>query len=149
MQEDSTPLKLENQICFSLYAVSRLVIQQYKPLLDDLGVTYPQYLVLLVLWEKGEITVKEISEKLFLESNTLTPLLKRMESNGVVKRKRSKTDERVVVISLTQKGKDLHHKAIEIPGKLSDKLDCFAVAKDEVFALKRILDKILTPAKQQ
>ena len=142
MEDIATQLKLENQICFPLYAVSRLVIQQYKPLLDELGVTYPQYLVLLVLWEKEEVPVKEISQKLFLETNTLTPILKRMQSNGIVERKRSKTDERVVIISLTPKGRELHNKAIEIPNKLIEKLDCFSTEED-VFLIKRILDKIL------
>lgn len=148
MPKDVEQLKLENQICFPLYAVSRWVIQQYKPLLDALGVTYPQYLVLLVLWEKEEIAVKEISEKLFLETNTLTPLLKRMEKNGIISRERSKTDERVVIISLTSKGKDLRHKAIEIPHQLNEKLDCFFVEKDDIFVLKGILDKILAVAKR-
>ena len=146
MAETVTELKLDNQICFPLYAVSRLVIQQYKPLLDELGVTYPQYLVLLVLWEQEEIPVKEISQKLFLETNTLTPLLKRMQSNGILERKRSKTDERVVIISLTPKGKELQKRAIEIPNKLVHKLDCFSTEED-VFVLKRILDKTLDNVK--
>tara|TARA_R110002111_G_scaffold112486_1_gene172258 strand:+ start:552 stop:1010 length:459 start_codon:yes stop_codon:yes gene_type:complete len=146
MTEIATQLKLDNQICFPLYAISRLVIQQYKPLLDELGVTYPQYLVLLVLWEQEEIPVKEISHRLFLETNTLTPLLKRMQSNGILERKRSKTDERVVIISLTPKGKELQNRAIEIPNKLVQKLDCFSTEED-VFVLKRILDKILDNVK--
>ena len=99
MEENNHQLKLENQICFPLYSVSRLLIQQYKPLLDELDITYPQYLVLLVLWEKNEIPVKDISEKLLLETNTLTPLLKRMETKGFIKRNRSTTDERMVIIS--------------------------------------------------
>lgn len=148
MTTHSPQLRLENQVCFPLYATSRLITQQYKPLLDELGVTYPQYLVLLVLWEKDKISIKEISDKLFLETNTLTPLLKRMEKNGIIKRMRSEIDERVVTISLTQQGKDLHHKAIEIPYKLIDKLDCFPIEKEEVYVLKRILDKILAAAKQ-
>lgn len=142
MTKTAEQLKLDNQLCFPLYAVSRLVIQQYKPLLDELGITYPQYLVLLVLWEKEEIPVKEISHRIFLETNTLTPLLKRMQSNGIVERKRSKTDERVVIISLTTKGKDLKNKANNIPNKLVKKLDCFS-SEEDLFALKRILDKIL------
>ena len=146
MTEIATQLKLDNQICFPLYAISRLVIQQYKPLLDELGVTYPQYLVLLVLWEQEEIPVKEISHRLFLETNTLTPLLKRMQSNGILERKRSKTDERVVIISLTPKGKELQNRAIEISNKLVQKLDCFSTEED-VFVLKRILDKILDNVK--
>ena len=146
MTEIATQLKLDNQICFPLYAISRLVIQQYKPLLDELGVTYPQYLVLLVLWEQEEIPVKEISQKLFLETNTLTPLLKRMQCNGILERKRSKTDERVVIISLTSKGKELKNRAIEIPTKLVNKLDCFSTEED-IFVLKQILDKTLDNVK--
>lgn len=147
MPENSLDLKLENQICFPLYSVSRLIIQQYKPLLDELGVTYPQYLVLLVLWEEGEVPVKDISRKLLLETNTLTPLLKRMETNGIINRNRSKADERMVIISLTKKGKDLHNKALQIPSKLVDKLNCFAVEEKDVFVLKKILDKILSEVK--
>ncbi len=136
-------LKLKNQVCFPLYAASRLVIQKYKPLLDELGVTYPQYLVLIVLWEQNEIPVKEISEKLFLETNTLTPLLKRMQVNGLVERSRSKKDERVVIISLAQKGKALKEKASEIPHKLFCELDCLSVNKEDINQLKEILDRML------
>lgn len=149
MEEINYQLKLENQICFPLYSVSRLLIQQYKPLLDELDITYPQYLVLLVLWEKNEIPVKDISEKLLLETNTLTPLLKRMETNGFIKRNRSKTDERMVIISLTQKGKDSYQKAIGIPKKLIDKLDCFSIDKKDIEIMKKNLDKILTIAKNK
>lgn len=146
MTETAKQLRLDNQICFPLYAISRLVIRQYKPLLDELGITYPQYLVLLVIWEKGEIPVKEISKQLFLETNTLTPLLKRMESNGIIERKRSKTDERIVIISLTSKGKEFHNKAIEIPYKLIHSLDCFSTEEDALL-LKKILDRILDKMK--
>lgn len=143
MSEVGDHLKLENQICFPIYAVSRLVIQQYKPLLDELEITYPQYLVLLVLWQNDDIPIKEISDRLFLETNTLTPLLKRMENNGIIKRNRSKMDERVVIISLTQKGKKLYTKALEIPNQLLQKLGCFSIEENELFSLKKILDKIL------
>ncbi|WP_159023312.1 MarR family winged helix-turn-helix transcriptional regulator [Formosa sp. L2A11] len=147
MEDVSSQLKLENQICFPLYAVSRLVIQQYKPLLDELNVTYPQYLVLLVLWEREKVSVKDISEKLLLETNTLTPLLKRMESNGLIHRNRSKTDERVVIISLTPEGKDLQAQAKDIPKALINNLDCFSIEKDEILVLKKILDGILEKTK--
>lgn len=143
MKKDISELKLENQICFPIYAASRLITQQYKPLLDALGVTYPQYLVLLVLWEKDCVPVKEISEKLFLETNTLTPLLKRLEKNNIVQRKRSLTDERIVLISLTSKGKSLKNRAIEIPNKLMLQLDCLDISKNEISNLKNILDKFL------
>lgn len=149
MPENTNQLKLENQICFPLYSVSRLIIQQYKPLLDNLGVTYPQYLVLLVLWDKEEIPVKDISKKLFLETNTLTPLLKRMEANDLIARNRSKTDERSVIVSLTEKGRFLKDKAKEIPTQLIDKLSCFAFEEEDAFNLKQILDKFLVSAVQE
>lgn len=136
-------LKLKNQICFPLYATSRLVIQKYKPLLDKLEVTYPQYLVLLVLWEQDKISVKEISRQLFLETNTLTPLLKRMQDNGLVERNRSKKDERIVTISLTKKGKKLQLKASEIPQQLLCEMEYTPTEKEDLRQLKIILDRIL------
>lgn len=142
-ESENNVLKLENQICFPLYAASRLVTQQYKPLLDELEVTYPQYLVLLVLWEQDGIAIKEISDKLFLETNTLTPLLKRLEKNEIIERKRSSRDERIVLISLTSKGADLKNKAEEIPTNLMLQLDCLGVEKQEIATLKKILDNFL------
>ncbi|WP_010494931.1 MarR family winged helix-turn-helix transcriptional regulator [Paenibacillus elgii] len=111
-------LKLDNQLCFSLYACSRAISRMYRPLLDELGLTYPQYLVLLVLWEKEESTVKELSEILDLDSGTLTPMLKRMEAAGLVQRKRSSEDERVVIVRIADKGLALQHKAVCIPQAL-------------------------------
>lgn len=139
----SEQLKLENQVCFPLYAASRLVIQKYKPYLDDLGVTYPQYLVLLVLWEQDKISIKQISEKLFLETNTLTPLLKRMQTNGLIERTRSEKDERIVTISLSKEGKKMQEKAEDIPYKLLCEMDAIDVEKESIMRLKEILDKIL------
>src|SRR5579875_3340210 len=100
-------LKLENQLCFTVYACSREIIRMYRPMLDKLGITYPQYLVLLVLWEMDELTVSQLGERLYLDSGTLTPLLKRMESMGLITRRRSETDERKVYIYLTEQGQDL------------------------------------------
>ncbi|MDO3681590.1 MarR family winged helix-turn-helix transcriptional regulator [Paenibacillus ehimensis] len=111
-------LKLDNQLCFSLYACSRAISRMYRPLLDELGLTYPQYLVLLVLWEKEESTVKELSEILDLDSGTLTPMLKRMEAAGLLQRKRSSQDERVVIVRIADKGAALQHKAVCIPQAL-------------------------------
>ncbi|MEC0208610.1 MarR family transcriptional regulator [Paenibacillus ehimensis] len=111
-------LKLDNQLCFSLYACSRAISRMYRPLLDELGLTYPQYLVLLVLWEKEESTVKELSEILDLDSGTLTPMLKRMEAAGLLQRKRSSQDERVVIVRIADKGVALQHKAVCIPQAL-------------------------------
>ncbi|MBB5053708.1 DNA-binding MarR family transcriptional regulator [Afipia massiliensis] len=108
-------LKIDNFVCFALYSAGHAFTRLYKPLLDPLGLTYPQYLVMAVLWEKNDRTVGEIGEKLLLESSTLTPLLKRLETAGMVRRTRDRDDERVVRIQLTPKGADLKQKAVEIP----------------------------------
>lgn len=108
-------LKIDNFVCFALYSAGHAFTRLYKPLLDPLGLTYPQYLVMAVLWEKDGRTVGEIGEKLLLESSTLTPLLKRLETAGMVRRTRDQNDERVVRIQLTPKGAELKQKAIEIP----------------------------------
>jgi len=132
MDTDFTKLYLENQLCFPLYAASRLTTQLYEPFLNDLDITYPQYLVLLVLWKESSKSVNEIGESLFLESNTLTPLLKRMEQKGLVERKRSSLDERKVLISLTSLGDSLKEKAATIPDKL---LSSFAGSDPDYDAL--------------
>jgi len=111
-------LKLENQLCFPLYAASRLVIQEYQPHLEKLGITYPQYLVLMVLWETDSIAVSEITRRLILNTNTITPVLKRMEAQGIITRQRSDEDERKVIVTLTPKGKELQIEAASIPEKL-------------------------------
>jgi DNA-binding MarR family transcriptional regulator len=105
---DSEALKLSDQLCFATYAAAHAFTRVYKPLLDPLGLTYPQYLVMLVLWERDDIPVKEIGERLFLDSGTLTPLLKRLQAAGLVERTRDAKDERQVRITLTAKGRDLH-----------------------------------------
>lgn len=111
-------LNLQDHLCFSLYACSRAISRMYRPLLKKLDLTYPQYLVLLVLWEKDEQTVKELGELLDLDSGTLTPLLKRMEGKKLIRRERPKTDERVVMVSLTEEGKALREEAVCIPASL-------------------------------
>ena len=111
-------LRLENQLCFPLYAASRLVIQAYQPHLDKLGITYLQYRVLMVLWETDSIPVSEITRRLILNTNTITPVLKRMEAQGIIKRQRSEEDERKVIVTLTPKGKELQIEAASIPEKL-------------------------------
>ncbi len=116
-------LKLENQICFPLYAASRLIIRAYQDDLDKLGITYPQYLVLMVLWEHNELTVNEIAEKLILNTNTVTPLLKRMESMQILTREQAKTDQRKVIIKLTEQGQAMQAEAAEIPFRLLNKLN--------------------------
>jgi DNA-binding MarR family transcriptional regulator len=117
MKNPLNPLLLDNQLCFALYSSSHLMTKIYKPLLKEIGLTYPQYLAMLVLWEEDEITVGALGEKLYLDSGTLTPLLKRMETAGFVKRKRSGTDERQVFIHLTDKGRALKRAASQIPSK--------------------------------
>ncbi|MGL4993646.1 MAG: MarR family winged helix-turn-helix transcriptional regulator [Bacteroidales bacterium] len=115
-------LKLDNQLCFPIYAVSRLITKAYQEDLDKLGITYPQYLVLLTLWEYETAAVNQIAERLYLQTNTITPLLKRMESMGLISRNRSSDDERKVMVTLTQEGKDLEQQAAEIPSRLVKRL---------------------------
>ncbi|MDI7226857.1 MarR family winged helix-turn-helix transcriptional regulator [Leptospira santarosai] len=133
-------LFLENQICFPLYACSRTVTSLYRPILDKLGLTYPQYLVLLVLWKKDGYSVKEIGKKLYLDSGTLTPLLKRMEDSELILRKRSEEDERSVRIFLSSKGKKLKEKASGVPTKL---LEILEIDKKSLIELKNSLDRLL------
>ncbi|MEU0056035.1 MarR family transcriptional regulator [Streptomyces sp. NPDC006334] len=109
---------LDQQLCFALYAAQRAVTAAYRPLLDELGLTYPQYLVLLVLWERGEITVKELAEALRLDYGTVSPLLKRLESAGLVRRERSARDERSVLVACTGRGEELRGRAERVPGAL-------------------------------
>jgi DNA-binding MarR family transcriptional regulator len=136
-------LKLGNQLCFPVYAASRLITRIYQPYLDEIGITYPQYLVLLVLWEKDKVTVNEISRRLILNTNTTTPLLKRLEAQGLVSRRRSGEDERNVIIALTAKGKKLQSRAADIPGKLSEGLAAGSMSINELIDLKGKLYKII------
>lgn len=136
-------LKLDNQLCFPVYAASRLITREYQPFLDKLGITYPQYLVLLVLWENDSVTVNEISQKLILNTNTITPLLKRMESQGIITRQRSGNDERKVIIQLTDKGKQMQAEAVKIPEQLGSELISEAMSVDDLLALKEKLYVII------
>lgn len=133
-------LKLENQICFKIYTAEREITKLYRDLLKELDVTYPQYLVLLLLWEKHSLTVKELGQRLFLDSGTLTPMLKRMESNGLVERKRSAEDERSVIISLTEKGETLKEKAECIPSQLVENI---SMKREELTLLNKTLTSML------
>jgi DNA-binding MarR family transcriptional regulator len=133
-------LKLENQLCFSVYALSRLITKAYQPLLEALGLTYPQYLVLLLLWEHEALTVKELGEKLLLDSGTLTPLLKRMEQRGWLSRRRATHDERSVVITLQPAGLALQQQAQDIPGKLGA---CFNMTLEEINTLRQQLQPLV------
>ncbi|MGG1616926.1 MarR family winged helix-turn-helix transcriptional regulator [Paenibacillus sp. NRS-1782] len=118
---EGTALKLDNQLCFAIYACSREITKLYQPYLENIGVTYSQYLVLIVLWEREECTVKELGEALYLDSGTLTPLLKRLQNAGLIDRKRSTQDERKVLISLTPEGSALREKAQSVPGCIQEK----------------------------
>lgn len=133
-------LKLENQLCFLLYASSRELTKKYKPLLDELDVTYPQYLVLLLLWEHKSLSVKEMGNYLYLDSGTLTPMLKRMEQQQLLQRKRSLEDERSVLITLTDKGASLQQKAACIPTEV---FKLFGKSDEEITELKQSLLKLL------
>lgn len=148
--EDSQ-LKLSNQICFPLYSVSRLITKAYKPFLDKMGITYPQYLVLMVLWENDNLTVNQITEKLLLNTNTLSPLLQRMEKMEILERNRSEQDERSVIIKLTKKGKELKNQAILIPNELSKVLITQNVQVSDIMNLQNVLNewiKILSENKE-
>jgi DNA-binding MarR family transcriptional regulator len=136
-------LKLDNQLCFPVYVVSRLFTREYQPQLDQLGITYPQYLVLMILWEEDNLTVNDIAKKLILNTNTITPLLKRMETQGIIKRQRSNADERKVIIELTEEGRLLQEKAAAIPEKLIGKLLNGPLKIEELIDLKKKLDSII------
>jgi len=134
-------LKLENQLCFPLYVIAKEITGLYRPFLDELDITYPQYLVMMVLWEHDGLPVNSIGEKLYLDSGTLTPLLKRLENKGFIERKRKKEDERVVEVFITESGRNLQEKACEIPEKLFHKI---GASPEDWKALKENVQKILT-----
>lgn len=136
-------LRLENQLCFPVYAASRLITREYQPYFQKLGITYPQYLVFLVLWENDGMLVNAIAKKLILNTNTITPLLKRMEQQGFIVRRRLEHDERKVYIQLTPKGKDLQKEAAEIPKELSEKLMQSNLNINDLAALKETLNTMI------
>jgi DNA-binding MarR family transcriptional regulator len=139
-------LKLENQLCFPFYAVSRLITRAYQDDLDRLGITYPQYLVMIVLWENDELSVNEVAEKLILNTNTITPLLKRMETMELLTRVSSRTDQRKVMVSLSSKGKDLREQAADIPLRLLQKIKIDPTEKniEELNELKNKLNELIS-----
>ena len=137
-------LKLENQLCFPVYAASRLITREYQPLLDKLGITYPQYLVLMVLWENDRQQVNDIAKKLILNTNTITPLLKRMEKQGLIIRNRSEKDERSVLIQLTKKGLALKAEASHIPEELIKRFSGSELKTKDLVRLKEYLNSIIS-----
>ena len=135
--------KLDNQLCFRLYTASRLLTQVYHPLLSEYGLTYPQYLVLLVLWEKDAQPVNDIAKRLLLETNTVTPLLQRMEKEGVLVRRRGEKDGRQMIVSLTRTGKDLQKKLADVPSTVGGAVACDSVTPESAPELFRMLDDII------
>lgn len=138
---DNLSLQLSNQVCFPIYSASRLITKAYKPYLDEMGITYPQYLVLMVLWENDNLSVNQITEKLLLNTNTVSPLLKRMEKLELIQRNRSSEDERSVLVQLKEKGKLLKDKAKPIPEKLLKILLNENIKLSEVHQLKEMLNE--------
>nr|WP_314461441.1 MarR family transcriptional regulator [uncultured Clostridium sp.] len=133
-------LKIENQLCFPLYACAREIVRLYKPFLDEIGLTYTQYIAMMVLWDRKKVTVKQLGEILYLDSGTLTPLLKKMEVNGLLTRNRDKEDERSVIVELTEKGDLLKDQAVSIPERMTQ---CVPINQEEGKELYRLLYKIL------
>lgn len=140
--EDRTydALKLDNQLCFPLYACSREIIRQYKPFLDELDLTYTQYIVMMVLWERRSVTAKELGECLYLDSGTLTPLLKKMEGKGLLSRARSAQDERNLIVTVTEAGEALKEQAVKVPALMAQ---CSPLEPQEAMTLYRLLYKML------
>ena len=136
----SESLKLENQLCFPLYAAARKVVGLYTPFFKPLGITYTQYIAFLVLWEKHTISIKELCQTLYLDSGTLTPMLKKMEEAGYITRRRSSEDERVVLVSLTERGEKLKESAAQIPASVGS---CIPLEPEEAFTLYSLLYKLL------
>ncbi|MBR0484789.1 MAG: MarR family transcriptional regulator [Oscillospiraceae bacterium] len=134
-------LKLENQICFPLYACSRQIIRKYHKYLEELNLTYTQYIAMMVFWEVKKINVKELGSRLYLDSGTLTPLLKSLEEKGYVRRYRSKEDERVLLVEITSSGKALREQALSVPEKMKG---CTKLTKEEAVTLHQLLYKILS-----
>ena len=133
-------LRLENQLCFPLYAASREVVKRYRPFLDPLGLTYTQYIAMMVFWAQKKCSVKELGEKLYLDSGTLTPVLKSLEAKGFVRRYRSSEDERVLLVELTAEGEALRDRALEVPQNVGG---CIRLEENEAAELYRLLYKLL------
>lgn len=133
-------LKIENQLCFPLYACAREVVKRYTPFLDEIDLTYTQYIVMMVLWDRKSITVKELGQILYLDSGTLTPLLKKLEAKGFLSRKRSEADERNLIVTITEQGENLREKAVSVPGKIAQ---CVMLEPEEAMTLYRLLYKLL------
>ena len=140
MEQKYEPLKLSKQLCFPLYACSREMIKLYKPFLDELGLTYTQYITMMVLWEHKAMTVKGLGQELYLDSGTLTPLLKKLEEKGLVTRRRSELDERNLIVTITESGEAMKDAALHIPAEMTK---CINLSKEDIRALYRMLHQLL------
>jgi DNA-binding MarR family transcriptional regulator len=140
MKDEFDPLKLENQLCFPLYACAKEVVRRYKPMLDKLDLTYTQYIAMMVLWSRKKVNVKELGECLYLDSGTLTPVLKKLESKGYITRERSEKDERNLIVTITEDGEALNTKAVCIPSEMSA---CVRLTPGEAKTLYELLYKLL------
>ena len=136
-------LKLDNQLCFRLYTASRLMTQAYYPLLKALGISYPQYLVLMILWEKDRQPVNDIAKRLLLETNTVTPLLQRMEKEGLVSRQKDPVDSRRVIVSLTDKGRVMEAEAAEVPHCITGRPNCSESLMEQLPSIATFLDELI------
>ena len=140
MENKYEALKLSNQLCFPLYACSRETIKLYKPYLDELGLTYTQYITMMVLWEHKAMTVKALGQELYLDSGTLTPLLKKLEEKGLVTRRRSDLDERNLIVTITEKGEAMRDQALHIPAEMTK---CINLPREDIRDLYRMLHQLL------
>ena len=140
MENKYEALKLSKQLCFPLYACSREMIKLYKPYLDELGLTYTQYITMMVLWEHKAMTVKALGQELYLDSGTLTPLLKKLEEKGLVTRRRSDLDERNLIVTITEKGEAMRDQALHIPGEMTK---CINLPREDIRDLYRMLHQLL------
>ncbi|WLD77048.1 MarR family transcriptional regulator [Mogibacterium neglectum] len=145
MMDKYDSLKLENQLCFPLYACSKEITRRYKPFLSKLDLTYTQYITMMVLWEARELSVKELGDKLFLDSGTLTPLLKKLEAKGYLTRNRSVKDERNLIIKITDKGMALREEALAVPQEIRS---CISLTDDETAALFKLLHNFMSTIEQ-
>ncbi len=139
-RQEFNPLALENQLCFPLYAASKELTRRYKPFLDPLGLTYTQYVTMMALWERDGVTVTELGHRLYLDSATLTPLLRRLEGRGYINRTRSKADERAIIVTLTDEGRRLRARAMDVPACIGG---CVSMERDDLIRLKALVEKLL------
>ena len=146
MNDKYAPLRLENQLCFPLYAVSNMITRKYKPLLDGLDLTYTQYIVMMVLWEEKQVNEKFLCEKLFLKSNTVAPLLKKLQTKGYINKEKDSSDERNLIITLTETGESLKDRALCVPETIAQE---FRLTAEEAMGLYKILYKMLNQERQE